>query len=59
MWISKKKYKAMEERIKQLEKDKKELQAFRNTMESSLVLDSKEIFKAVQKANCGTSQVNT
>ena len=29
MWISKKKYKAMKEAIKQLEEDKKELQAFK------------------------------
>lgn len=59
MWISKKKYKAMKEAIKQLEEDKKELQAFKNAMESYLVLDSKEIFKAVQRANRDTFRADT
>ena len=42
-----------------IEEDKKELQAFKNAMESSLVLDSKEIFKAVQRANRDTFRADT
>lgn len=47
MWISKKKYKAMKEAIKQLEEDKKELKALQNAIESSCKIDSNEITKIV------------
>ena len=47
MWVSKKKYQAMKEKIRQLEEDKKELQAFKNATESSLKMDSNEITKIV------------
>lgn len=47
MWISKNKYKAMKEKIRQLEEDKKELKAFQNATESSFKMDSNEITKIV------------